>query len=139
VYSLDSDGTRTDQTVSSIDPSNGEFELASAPTQDNTYYVTYRYCFRRVDTPDTLVKLAALMLSAHYAYDKINIGKAKRFRMTNITVFRHMEAGMEYFQKYQRILTIINDRALQGILEANRMPADIQAMLAENSISGVMR
>lgn len=137
VYELDSEGTKTTLTVSSITPATGQFVLSSAPSSDKRLYVTYSHCQRRVDLPDTLIKMGAIMLSAALAYDKINLGKAMRFHMGSLTVFRHMTAGAEYYSKYTRILSLINDRSMADIRAGTDMPADLAYDLSNINNSGV--
>ena len=114
VYQVDSDNVETELTVSSLDAAKGKWVLPTAPTADKKLYVTYNSVNRRVDTPDPLVKMACVMLTAAWAYSKLNIGKATRFRMGNLTVFRDMESGHKYYLEYVRILTSVNDRTVSG-------------------------
>ncbi|MHA1408890.1 MAG: hypothetical protein ACTSQY_00980 [Candidatus Odinarchaeia archaeon] len=85
VYSLDSDGTRTILTVSSIDDDElGKFTLNSAPTTDVTVYVSYRSCPVPFDNAQ-FQNCFALMAIA-YAYLKItplDVKKVGDLMLTN--------------------------------------------------------
>jgi hypothetical protein len=116
VYNYVND-TKTAVTVSSINAATGQFVLATAPTE-GSLKVTYVNTQRRVDTPDTLIKMACTMLAASYAYGKLNIGKATRFHMGNLTVFRDTEAYLKYQTRYYQLLAIINDRSMASFVEA---------------------
>lgn len=136
-YQVDSEGTKTILDITQVNVETGEFRLRTAPDADKTVYVTYSHCQRVVDPVDTLVKMATIFLVASYAYGKINVGKAKRFRMGNLTVFRDMDAWKTYMSHYRTIMGLINDRSITNIKEARSMPADIIYAASKLSISGV--
>jgi hypothetical protein len=121
VWQVDSEGTKTKLTVTQVNAELGQFRLSTAPGSDKELYVTYVHVPRRVDTPDRLIKLGCLYLAASWAYDKINLGKATRFHMGNLTVFRDTNAGHEYYKRYLRILAAINDRTITDIEEASEL------------------
>lgn len=102
------DNTKTYQTVSSIDVKEGSFTLSSAPANEGNYYVKYVYSKARMDTPSQKVKLAAAQLAAAWAYSKLNVGKAPRFRMGNLTVFRDTTAHKYWMQQYRDTIAKIN-------------------------------
>jgi len=110
VYQVDSEDVETELTVTSLDASTGKFVLDTAPASAVQLYVTYNNVNKRVDTPDQLIKMACILLTAAWSYGKLNIGKATRFRMGNLTVFRDMDSGHKYYMQYIRILALINDR-----------------------------
>ena len=110
VYTYDSDGTKTEVTVSSIVPNEGKFVLESAPS--NRITVTYRYAPLSVSDPHPLIKMACALLTASWAYTKINVGKAPRWRMGSTAIWRDMDSFKTYYDKYLKILTQINDRSL---------------------------
>jgi len=58
--------------------------------------------------------------------------------MGNLTVFRHMTAGHEYYMKYTRVLALVNDRSMANIKTAIPMPADIAYDLSKINNSGVI-
>ena len=113
VYSYDSDGTKTELTVSSITPNTGKFVLESAPDSGLIKVtVTYRYAPLSVSDPHQLIKMACSLLTAAWAYTKINVGKAPRWRMGSTAIWRDMDSFKTYYNNYLKILTQINDRSL---------------------------
>ena len=125
VYEIDSDGTKSELTVSQINVATGQFKLTTAPTSDKELYVTYSNTQRVVYPTDTLVRMGCIILTAAWAYSKINIGKAPRFKMGNLTVFRDTTAYHEYYKKYVILLAQINDRTYTQIRDGRNMPADV--------------
>jgi len=112
VYTYGSDGTKTEGTVSSIIPNTGEFVLESAPAAEIVrLVVTYNHSQRSVSDPDMLIKMACSLLAAAWAYTKINVGKAPRWRMGSTQIWRDMDSFKTYYTKYQTILLEINDRS----------------------------
>lgn len=114
VYSVEGDGTETTLTISSIDVDEGKFVLSEAPN-NVTLYVTYSWSYIDESIPAKPLRLACAFLTAALAQAKINIGRAPRVSMGNITLYRHMDAYNEYYQKYLGILRQINDRISETI------------------------
>ena len=112
VYEVDSDGLKNEVTVTQVDAETGEFRLNTAPVSNKKYYVTYNSTQRSVDPTHNLVKMACILLTAAWAYSKLNVGKADRFRAGNMTVFRDTDAHHDYYKRYVNILTAINDRSI---------------------------
>lgn len=137
VYQVDSDGTKTELIVTQIDVETGEFRLSTAPESDKDLYVTYSHTQRLVDPVDTLIKMACILLTAAWGYSKLNIGKATRFHMGNLTVFRHMDAHHEYYKKYVQLIAQINDRAYTRSGTGKEMPAELEYELSKLNNSGV--
>jgi len=106
VYQVDSNGTETTLTVSTITHNQGKFVLSSAPTTGVKLYVTYEWCYKDVSTPDALVKLACVYLTASYCYGKLNIGRAPKEKFGNRTLERDMKSP-EYYRKLA--YDLIND------------------------------
>jgi len=100
--------TKTYLTVSSIDVKEGSFVVSSAPANEGAYYIKYTYSKARMDTPSKKVALAAAQLVAAWAYSKLNVGKAPRFRMGNLTVFRDTSAHKYWMNEYQATIAKIN-------------------------------
>jgi len=123
VYQYLSDGTKQQLTVSSITPNTGMFVLSIAPASSIVKItVTYKYCQLSVSDPNTLVKMACALLTAAWAYTKINVGKAPRWRMGSTQIWRDMDSFGNYYKKYLQILTQINDRSNLGIVDGVGMP-----------------
>jgi len=118
VYSYDSDGTRTELTVNTITPNEGKFVLESAPTGLTKMTVTYRYAPLSVSDPHALIKRATALLAASWAYTKINVGKAPRWKMGSTSIWRDMDSFNTFYSKYLVILDQINNRSLMDKVEA---------------------
>ena len=119
VWEVDnSAGTKTQLTVTQINSYTGEFHLSTAPTSDKKLLLRYMKTQRRVDS-DRLVKMACIMLTAAWGYSKLNIGKATRFHMGNLTVFRDTDAYHKYYIKYCQLLAQINDRSSVSSMDYN--------------------
>ena len=102
------DETKTYLTINSIDVKEGSFVLSSAPANEGEYYIKYTYSKARMDTPSMKVKLAAAQLVAAWAYSKLNVGKAPRFRLGNLTVFRDTSAHKHWMTQYKDTIAKIN-------------------------------
>jgi hypothetical protein len=111
VYTIkQTDGTKTEVSLSSVTPNTGKFVVDSAISADYDLYVTYRYAPLSVSDPHPLIKTACVLLSAAWAYSKINIGKAATFRIGSLNVSRHIKSFDIYYQRYQEVLKEINNR-----------------------------
>lgn len=113
VYSINNLGQKTILEVTQITPKTGEFRLALAPSNVDLY-VTYKHCNRRADLPDALIKFACIQLTAALGYSKMNDGKATRFHMGNLTVFRDTALYEKFYKRYVKLLSDINDRTLMN-------------------------
>jgi hypothetical protein len=112
VYTILADGTKTAVTLSSITPNSGKF-VTSAPiatASDPNLYVTYKYVPMSVSDPNPLIKTACVLLSAAWAYSKINIGKAADFRIGSLNISRHIKSFDIYYGRYQEVLKEINNK-----------------------------
>lgn len=108
VYQVASDGTETTPTISSIDSVNGKFVMASAPASGVSLYVTYEWCYADPETPSKKIALACALLTAAYAYEKINRGMSPQQVYGNVRFMRDMRAGNSYFQRYEAEIVKIN-------------------------------
>ena len=108
VYQVDSSGTETELTVSTITADEGKFVLSSAPTSGVRLFVTYVYTLIDVATPAGAVSLAAALLTAAFCYEKINRGMSPQQVYGNVRFMRDMRAGNEYFQRYENEIAKIN-------------------------------
>ncbi|RLG10946.1 hypothetical protein DRN69_08385 [Candidatus Pacearchaeota archaeon] len=109
VYQVASDGTETELTVSSITHDEGKFVLSSAPSSDVRLYVTYEWCYKDVSTPDQLVKMACVFLTASYCYGKLNIGMAPNLKFGNQSITRDMNSPEYYRRRAYDLINDIND------------------------------
>lgn len=109
VYQVDSDGTETELTVSSIDHDDGSFTLSSAPTTGVRLYVTYEWCQKDVSTPDRIVKMACIFLTASYIYGKLNIGRSPNQSWGNKRITRDMNSPNYYREMAMKLVNQITD------------------------------
>ncbi len=107
VYQVASDGTETTLTVSTITPNDGKFVLSSAPSGVDLY-VTYNWTLVSVSDPHALVKQACVFLTAAFCYEKINRGMSPQQVYGNVRFMRDMQAGNEYYKRYQDVISKIN-------------------------------
>lgn len=101
VYQVASDGTETVLSVSSVDFDDGKIVLTSAPTSGVRLYITYQWSWTDASTPDVLVENATSFLVAAYCFEKINRGLSPQQVFGNVRLMRDMEAGNEFYKKYQ--------------------------------------
>jgi len=111
VYLISQDGTETTATVSAVDHDNMYFTLTTAPDSSTTsrMEVTYEWCFKDVSTPDPIVKLACIFLTASYCYGKLNIGMAPKQKWGSQTIERDMKSPEYYRQMAYSLINDIND------------------------------
>lgn len=109
VYQVDSNGNETELTVSSITHDEGKFVLSSAPTTGVRLYVTYEWCQKDVSTPDRLVKMACVFLTASYIYGKLNIGRSPDQSWGNKSIKRDMDSPNYYRKLAMKLVDKIND------------------------------
>jgi hypothetical protein len=123
VYQYLSDGTKSTLTVSSITPNTGKFVLSTAPASSICKLtITYKYAPISVSDPNQKIKMACALLTAAWAYTKINVGKSPHWRMGSTQIWRDMTSFDTYYKKYLQILTQINDRSNLGIIDGVGMP-----------------
>lgn len=104
VYQVESDGTETELTVSSITPSEGKFVLSSAPSSGVDLYVDYHWTYVSEETPHTLVQLACEYLATAMAFEKVNRGLSPQQVFGNIRLYRDMKAGNDFYTKYMTVV-----------------------------------
>ena len=85
VHQVESDGTETTLTVSSIDPSAGSFVLSAAPDNTVRLYVSYQKVPVSESTPDILIQLATAYLSASLALARVNARKLDSWKIGKIS------------------------------------------------------
>lgn len=125
VYEIDTTvepPTKTEMNVSSVTPNTGKFVLETAPKKDKEYRVTYEYTQISVSDPHPLISQACMFLAAALAYQKINVGKAPKFKMGSTTINRDMDSFKEFYKRYREIMNDVNDRNIADIKEAPSIP-----------------
>ena len=110
VYTIDSDGVRTEYTVDSVDIKLGKFVLTSAPNETDMY-VEYYSVPVNLNTPDPLVTLATSQLTASFAYLNVNTGSVKSWHVGKISVVK--DSGFEtWYLKYKNTVNKILEKWL---------------------------
>ena len=118
VFSVDSDGTETSLTISSITYNEGKIVLSSAPNNVDLY-ITYTYNYFDPVTPNPLLKLATEYLAGAYAYMRIDSKNKKnvKFGNTSITNFNQGESTYYFlFNKYLDIIRQLNESTNGGAI-----------------------
>ena len=114
------EGVRTDFTVSSVDASEDQYTLSAALANDGSiYYHKYKFARQRMDTPAPIVQVAALQIVAAWAMSKLNVGKATRFHLGNMTVFRDTNAYEHYMRRYDETIAKINSLWMFGTIQSD--------------------
>lgn len=108
VYLVAADGTETTATVSSVTSNEGKIVLSSAPTNQVSMYISYNWAFEDPSVPSPKIALACALLTAAYAYEKINRGMSPQQVYGNVRFMRDMRAGNEYFGRYENEVGKIN-------------------------------
>jgi len=111
-YELDTDGVRTEFTVSSVTAKIGKFVLATAPTSANEQYISYKYSLIDTYTPHPLVKLACAQLAAALAYSKLEGEDLKNVNILNLRM-SFARSYDKYMADYQKTLQKIRRRMVQ--------------------------
>ncbi len=114
VYQVTSEGTETKLTISAIDSDDGNITLDSAPESGVRLFITYSWAYKDPSTPDELIKLACINLTAAYCYAKINIGRAVRTDFGNTRIIRHMDSFKHYHDRYLDLVRQVNSKMIAG-------------------------
>lgn len=113
VYKFDSDGNRTEVTVSSIDAERGKFVLSEAPTTDYTLKVTY--CSRPPNIADNDLKMTCILLTAALCYLKIQPQYLKH--LDTLDVIRMPDTADSYFKQYRELIKRLKSEALRKVVD----------------------
>ena len=113
VYEYDSDGNRTQMTVSEIYPNEGKFVLSSAPSSGSTLKVTYTYAPVSESDPHPLLRQACAYLAASLAYTRIETGYYEKLQLGKLTLQNMTSGFTKHFNQYQRILHYLKTRMLR--------------------------
>jgi hypothetical protein len=121
VYSVDSNGTETVLTVSSVDSENMTFTLSSAPS--NVYlYVTYTYSQYDLINPDPLLSQCTAFLAASYLdiTETGGSGGSESVRIGNLSISESGGGkglvGNKYYQKYIELLNQLIENSTGGAI-----------------------
>lgn len=113
-YTLDSDGTRAQIVVKTVDDAEfGKLTLNTAPASDVALYFTYYSSPVNMYEPNELVKLACIQLSAALAFTKIDVRKVRSFRVGKIAVTNQSEAFNIYRRQYYQTLDRIRSKIVK--------------------------
>ena len=108
----------TIMTVESIDPANGSFTLAEAPTSGSILYVTYMRAPIDEHTPHELVKQAVAYLAGAMACTAISAAKFKQFKIGDLTILSQLEGYVALKERYDAIVhRILRDNTALEVIE----------------------
>ena len=103
-YTLDSDGTRTTVTISSVDDARiGKFTVSSAPTTSQSLYITYPVAPVNMQT-NSSVKMACIYLTAALANTKLDAGQLRTYRVGKTYASQEVSKYSSYMNKYRDLL-----------------------------------
>lgn len=113
-YSLTASGTRTTYTVSAItDDSIGKITMTSAPTANETLYLTWSSCPVELSTPHALAKVALIQLCNALMYTKLDAGKLQAYKARHLSVTRPALGYEKHYKDYRRTITQILSKAVK--------------------------
>ena len=104
IYSINSSGTKTTYTVSTVDATLGKITLSTAPSLSETLYASYIYF--PLPYNHALVTQACRELTASYCFDYLEFGQVKQIREQGTAYYRHTDAGKEMMKRYR---TTVNE------------------------------
>lgn len=109
-YSIDSEGTRTTLTVSSIDTSTiGKFSLSAAPSSSVDIYLTYAYVPLDAETPHPLILQACAFLVAAMSTTKIGSDNFKTLSLGRMRFSKFSPEYTLYMDRYYELVDMITD------------------------------
>lgn len=104
VYAVNTNGTETEATVSSITTDEGKIVLSTAYNSTYTLYITYCWSHWDEYTPHQFVTLAAMYLSAANAFLKKDTG-VQSVRFGNVSIYKKLSGSYaSFYNKYEAIL-----------------------------------
>src|SRR4030042_1776115 len=112
LYTIDSStspATRTALTVTTLTSRTlGKIVVSSAPSTNQSLYVSYTVAPIDENTPHQLIKMAATQLVSAYAFTKINAKKIGSFTLGKIKVTKQSDAFELMYSQYERTVAKIN-------------------------------
>lgn len=121
VYSVAQDGTETELTISSIDPTNMKFTLSSSPNNVDLF-VTYCYSPYDFVNPDPLLAQCTAFLAASYLdiTETGGSGGSESVRIGNLSISESGGGrglvGNKYYQKYLELLNQLIENSTGGAI-----------------------
>jgi len=111
VYQVDSDGTKTTLTVTSVDAKEGKFVLDTAPSNVKLY-VSYGVC--PVPPDSNLLKQACAELTAAYAFGKIDPQNVMKIGRLTLKGSSYQFWMSRYYDTLRRIMASSIPRRVEG-------------------------
>jgi len=131
VYKFDSEGNRTEATISSIDAARGKITLSEAPTSDYTLKITYSSYPPNITSSD--LKMACIYLTAALCYAKCDPTILKH--LDTLDVLRMPDPYNRFMKMYKDTLTRIKSgMAMKGEDSETVAFEDIRSELPRRSI-----
>jgi len=130
-YKFDSEGNRTEMTISSIDAERGKITLSEAPTTDYTLKVTYSSYPPNITSDD--LKMACIYLTAAFCYAKCDPTILKH--LDTLDILRMPDPYNRFMQMYRDTLTRIKSKmSMRGEDTETVAFEDIRSELPRRSI-----
>jgi len=116
VYEYDSDDNKTELSVSSVDE-EGKITLSTAPESTSKVTITYAYAPVSEYTPDPLLKLATMQLSAAMAFSKIHARDWSKLSLGKLSVSRGRfdRPYYEYKAQFDETMNLLKSRLQKRI------------------------
>ncbi len=113
VYQYDSEGNKTELSVSEIYPNEGKFVLPSAPASGVTLKVTYVYAPVSESDPHPMLKQACAYLSAALAFTRIETGYYEKLQLGKLTLANMTSGFTQFYNLYQKVLHLLKSRMMR--------------------------
>lgn len=113
VYDYDSEGNRTEASVSSITPNEGKFVLETAPSSGHTLKVTYSYAPVSESDPHPMLKQACAYLAASLSFTRIETGYYEKLQLGKLTLANMTSGFTQFYDLYQRVINMLKSRMLR--------------------------
>jgi len=114
VTAVDSDGTETEPTISSITHDDGKIVMSSAPDSGLDLYITYSRAPIDESTPHSLIKIAMAQLVGAYSFLRVDAKLIERFRIGKVSVGKQSGGFDKMYKAYR--MTV--NRILKDTIEA---------------------
>lgn len=114
VTAVDSDGTETEPTISSITHDEGKIVMEEAPDSGLDLYITYSRAPIDESTPHSLIKIAMAQLVGAYSFLRVDAKLIERFRIGKVSVGKQSGGFDKLYNAYRRTI----NRILKDTIEA---------------------
>ena len=113
VYDYDSEGNRTEASISDIVPNEGKFVLATAPASGHILKVTYVYAPVSESDPHPMLKQACAYLAASLSFTRIETGYYEKLQLGKLTLANMTSGFTQFYDLYRKVLHMLKSRMLR--------------------------